>query len=706
MKPERLKSCLVGSALAFLISFGGLGCMVTAFGLNVVSLGRLALVCGLASLVMTVSFQSRLGSMLVLSLTAVSVGFFLRNAEMQGQLQALLHRISYIYNLAYGWGVLYAGGTETLTVYPLSALGCLVAGAVTWTVCRRKTAFWTVLLALLPLIACLVVTDTVPEEVYLYGLLLGLAVLVITSGVRKSSESQGNSLTWLAAPAVAVTLGVLFLAVPQESYVNPTLDIQKQILAWAEEISGKWEGESTGGQLTGSGRSAEVDLRNLGPRVQHTYPVMDVVVTEGGNFYLREQAYEQYDGSGWKADNLLQEEFGGSNPALEPAGRVKIQTVRGREVNFMPYYPSARFSLAGGRMPNPEKETHYEFTRLALPGDWRQELNPEGVREWSLPGGEAQYLTLPEFTRLRAEALLRDILREERTNTETADTIAAWVKTSAVYDQNTGKMPAEAEDFAVWFLEDGETGYCVHFATAAAVLLRAAGVPARYVTGYMAPVEASTPTTLTADRAHAWVEYYEPLLGLWIPLEVTPADNGGEETVPGTTETAEPTASPSEETEETDIPDADPSWEMVSGESEPSMPDLVIHEDRGDVKGNPVPLWLRKFLKWMLFPAVLAAAVPVQRVLRLNYRRKRKNQGSPNRRALARWQEAELLYRRLGQQPPEELEALAQKARFSQHTLTEEELRCFDRHLALAKNACREKPWYRRLADKYWFAAW
>ena len=71
-------------------------------------------------------------------------------------------------------------------------------------------------------------------------------------------------------------------------------------------------------------------------------------------------------------------------------------------------------------------------------------------------------------------------------------------------------MPPEAEDFAVWFLEEGETGYCVHFATAATVLLRAAGVPARYVTGYMAPVEASTPTTVSADQAHAWRNIMNP----------------------------------------------------------------------------------------------------------------------------------------------------------------------------------------------------
>ena len=585
--------------------------------------------------------------------------------------------------------------------YPLSAIGCLVAGTVTWTVCRRKRGIFTVLLALLPLISCLVVTDTVPEEGYLYILILGLTVLAMTSGVRRNSESQGNTLTWMTAPAAALALGVLFLAVPRESYVNPTLELQKRILAWAEEFSDQWEAQSPAGQLPGSGHSPEVDLRSLGPRVQHTYPVMEVVTVESGVLYLREQAYEQYDGSGWKAGSLLQETFGGTNPALKPGGRVKIVTTRGRELMFMPYYPSGQFALAGGRMPNPEKEIHYEFTRLALPGNWRENLTGAEENRWPLAGGEARYLALPEFTRLRAEALLRNILREETGNTEKADAIAAWVRNCAAYDQDTGKMPPDAEDFAVWFLEEGETGYCVHFATAATVLLRAAGVPARYVTGYMAPVEASDPTTVSADQAHAWAEYYEPRLGLWIPLEVTPADNGGLETVPGTTEA---TTRPSEETEATaeteKLPETEPQ------ETAPTMPEPVIHEDRVDVKGNPVPLWLRKVLKWMLAIGAVIAAAAAQRVLRLSHRRRRMNRGNPNDRALARWREAERLYRRLGKEPPGELRELAQKARFSQHTMTEGELRQFDRHLTLTKSACREKAWYLRLVDRYWFAAY
>ena len=49
------------------------------------------------------------------------------------------------------------------------------------------------------------------------------------------------------------------------------------------------------------------------------------------------------------------------------------------------------------------------------------------------------------------------------------------------------RQPAQ-EDFAVYFLTEGKRGWCMHFATAAACMLRALDVPARYVSGYVCTV--------------------------------------------------------------------------------------------------------------------------------------------------------------------------------------------------------------------------
>lgn len=52
------------------------------------------------------------------------------------------------------------------------------------------------------------------------------------------------------------------------------------------------------------------------------------------------------------------------------------------------------------------------------------------------------------------------------------------------YDLQPGTLPW-GKDFVEYFLNENRKGYCVHFASAGAVILRAMGVPARYVEGYV-----------------------------------------------------------------------------------------------------------------------------------------------------------------------------------------------------------------------------
>lgn len=70
------------------------------------------------------------------------------------------------------------------------------------------------------------------------------------------------------------------------------------------------------------------------------------------------------------------------------------------------------------------------------------------------------------------------------------------------------------------FLTQSRQGYCVHFASAAAVMLRALDIPARYVSGYVAVVQGGR-ADVPDSAAHAWVEYYLDGFG-WLPLEATP----------------------------------------------------------------------------------------------------------------------------------------------------------------------------------------
>lgn len=98
--------------------------------------------------------------------------------------------------------------------------------------------------------------------------------------------------------------------------------------------------------------------------------------------------------------------------------------------------------------------------------------------------------------------------------------ITEYLHTKATYSLSPGVTP-EGRDFVEYFLTEQKKGYCVHFATSAAMLYRMCGYPTRYVEGYLAKVNSQEPTEVKNNTAHAWVEVYLEGIG-WIPVDTTP----------------------------------------------------------------------------------------------------------------------------------------------------------------------------------------
>ena len=100
-----------------------------------------------------------------------------------------------------------------------------------------------------------------------------------------------------------------------------------------------------------------------------------------------------------------------------------------------------------------------------------------------------------------------------------------YLTTYITYEENV--LPITGGDFALTFLDGTQSGYDVHYATAAALMFRYYGIPARYVEGYLvtkddaAHMKSGQTLDVGGNRAHAWVEYYQDGLG-WLPFEATP----------------------------------------------------------------------------------------------------------------------------------------------------------------------------------------
>lgn len=105
-----------------------------------------------------------------------------------------------------------------------------------------------------------------------------------------------------------------------------------------------------------------------------------------------------------------------------------------------------------------------------------------------------------------------------------------------------------------YFLQQSHKGYCQYFASAMGALLRAAGIPARLVSGYgpgsvddASSRPGATLHTVSSSDAHVWVEAYFPHYG-WIPFEPTPDGvyepiaRGSDSASTGTTPTPSPSS--------------------------------------------------------------------------------------------------------------------------------------------------------------------
>ena len=267
-----------------------------------------------------------------------------------------------------------------------------------------------------------------------------------------------------------------------------------------------------------------------------------------------------------------------------------------------------------------------------------------------------------------------------------AQMVADYLASIAAYDPNTPATP-EGEDYVTYFLTESRRGYCMHFASAAVLMLRWIGVQARYVAGYVADVPASGHVRVPDSAAHAWVEVYIEGYG-WEPVEVTPAYAGSTPGQSGVT--AEPEATPT--------PTPTPSASQAPAETDtpaPTASQAVESEGDGGQGFDPSVLWVP------LAVLLLVLAFPLRRRLARRGREKRFGDRDTNRAAVAVYR----YLRRLepwGGEMPEEITELAKKARFSNHTLTEEE-----RHAAvraagdMARRVDAALPRWKRLLFRY-----
>ena len=694
---NEVRTVISAALMAFLIAFGGICCMLTGMDLEKYKMLTLVLFCLVFSLLAAVIAGVKHGIWVVLASGGL-ICFFARR-EAVNSIRFLLQSLTTIYDSAYGCGI-YGEDYGYLWMGSLNFALCIITGlviiTVAWTVHKRFTAIPAVAVGILPLASSLVATDTVPAGWAIFLLLTGLMLLILTQSVRRRNEWDGNRLTALLLVPVCLMNLLLFWAIPRDGYRTKQDQLQQKLSEWfwqlpfMPELSGPVVVPFVPEVLQG----VEVELDEIGQNIQSESSVLHVRADNGGLLYLRGQAYDVYTGKQWQVRKDLEGgDLGWPTESLVAVQTVILQPIAPQSMRFFPYYIDRGNWLEDyedGRLLVRGLSKKYIYTQ-AEPAIGHV-LPPEDRLTDAL---YEHYTKLPEDTVRQAQMILGGTELEDSLSTEEkAAVIADYVRQTATYDLMTDRMPADQTDFAIWFLEEGTTGYCVHFATAATVLLRAAEIPARYVTGYLTYVNGGIEDRVTANQAHAWVEYYDPIVG-WRYLEATPGDGlPNAPADPNPPETTEPPATTEPNGTRPPLnpsrPDDDPT------QTRPSKPGATENSGGSGGPGSGqggetdrTGLWVcLKVLAWI---AGIVGALWLQFWARKRWRKVRMHDGPANKRCLARWREVLRFCKILKTEPPEELRSLAEKAKFSQHKIVAEELKCFDSWLRQAEKQVKAK---------------
>ncbi len=131
-------------------------------------------------------------------------------------------------------------------------------------------------------------------------------------------------------------------------------------------------------------------------------------------------------------------------------------------------------------------------------------------------------LSLPSSLRPALEKVANEIALPDRDADAAARALAEFFDTRFSYSLALSRRNGTPRSLSQFLLED-RRGHCEYFATATVLLLRQAGIPARYATGYAVQEWSSLEQQYVVRKrhAHAWALAW--IDGRWQELDTTPA---------------------------------------------------------------------------------------------------------------------------------------------------------------------------------------
>ena len=359
---------------------------------------------------------------------------------------------------------------------------------------------------------------------------------LLESATAVSAGGAGATVRACAAPlAVALAVGALiFMVLPD----TPRLRTHTSLGS-----SGPFAAAAGDRAVAGVGAvgGSTLDLNARGKLSDA--PVLEV--DAGAPRYWQGAVFSDFDGRLWHAsrpDRLpLWTSDGGvlrpSSDTAAPQGQNRTDTAtvltsRGLDVVLAPGTPTGY--VGGGTVisdlngnarfvdDRPGLRTSYAVTSVAATA------SDDALRAATgADPSDPRWTAVSGALATRVRALAAQLAAPTRDRFDTVEAIENYLKANETYDIDA-PLPRRGDDPIDDMLFVSHRGFCEQFATAAVVMLRSVGVPARLVTGYAFGDTSAQPgkRIFREQDAHAWVQVYYPGVG-WVASDATPAGASG-----------------------------------------------------------------------------------------------------------------------------------------------------------------------------------
>ncbi len=441
----------------------------------------------------------------------------------------------------------------TTGAFYAAALGCFLLVLVFTEALYRKNRFLLYVISFLCMIGCAVELFSADYGIFL---LLGAMGCLLYSGNYSISKTKGTLsyiFTFIGISLLCALIGILAVSMAGENFST------KSVLRWAKQRSHQVVYDE------GTNAMPEGNLKNLTYFHKSSETALVLTSKEPQKLYLRGLIGEVYTGNAWEPlskevyaesedlfywlhkNDFYEHTSLASAMSLAEAGETYELDVTNvsacREHQYLPYNLSDPTVLdidkvADGTVDAPKEENFRYLNRTGSLPEWYQTYIY--LSEHTDTAKVHNYLTAEQSYRDHAYTydlqLTNTVIgvmerifgteKKEHSLAEIMILVRETLEHNLEYKENV-TTPNGKNDFIKYTLEQSREGYSVHYATAAAMMFRYFGVPARYVEGYYisseeaknyAPMEE---ITLTEGHAHAWTEIYLDGIG-WIPFEVTP----------------------------------------------------------------------------------------------------------------------------------------------------------------------------------------